>query len=151
MLLVFFLVTTSIITEQGLLRRLAPAPDEEQEEMVVDRSEMLLIAIAADDAITCDGEVLSMVELKVRVMAFVEEDPQRHVITIDADRAARYDTYFHVYQTIIEAYATLRARRAMEEYGRSYRDCTAEERQAIAAFYPQHLSDSSSTEEGGER
>lgn len=149
MLLVFFLVTTSIITEQGLLRRLAPIHEEEQE-IVIKREEVMQIAISSDDVVTVDGEVAE--DLGSQLQNFIDADPKKHVISITADRASTYNTYFHLQRTVIEAYATLRAKRAMSVYGKSYADCTDEEKQEINGYYPLRLSDTTSdSEEGGEQ
>ena len=72
MLLVFFLVTTSIDSDNGLQRRLAPPPQSEEEtELVVRRSDMMRLDIAADNRLTCDGEDITPEELVRRIETFV--------------------------------------------------------------------------------
>ena len=56
-LLIFFLVTTSLDTDKGLVRQLPPMPKEEQNEtMKVDDEKVLEIDIDARDLVTVDGK-----------------------------------------------------------------------------------------------
>ena len=59
MLLVFFLVTSSMDTDHGLGRQLAPMDDQRQEQHDVNRSNVLQISIDDNDQLTCeaDGEL----------------------------------------------------------------------------------------------
>ena len=53
MLLVFFLVTTSMDADKGMNRQLPPKPDEKQEEMMdVDRSKVMSLALSEEGLLT---------------------------------------------------------------------------------------------------
>lgn len=176
MLLIFFLVTTSIESDKGLRQRLPPMPrDKEQPvEQVVKPRNVLHISVAADNRITCSGREVTLGELKAVVENFVDnkaDDPQlpekhlrdipmlgrcavtdRHVIAIQVDHQAGYDVYFKMQNTIAEAYIFLRDRLSRSRFGHPYSECTAEEREAIGRYYPQRISEtvpeSSGREEG---
>lgn len=147
MLLVFFLVTTSIDSDYGLQRRLAPMPEDGvQEELVVKRSDMMVLAIDAAGTLTCDGDAVEPDRLTQRIEAFVEAKRTGHVISVEVDRDAAYDAYFRLQETIVTAYGNLRDRYARRRFGKSFTGCTAEERSEVARHYPQRISE---TMEGG--
>lgn len=164
MLLVFFLVTSSMDTDKGLPRQLPP-PDEttELQEHEVKRRNVMELAIDATDRLTCNGEAVSTDELSRRVEEFVANengDPQlpemsrrevhllglcavsdRHVITVEADRRSTYNAYFEMQNAIVRGYARLRDRLARQRFRRSYAQCSQEQRDAIAIVYPQRISE----------
>lgn len=172
MLLIFFLVTTSIDSEKGVARRLPPPPDNtEQAEMTVKQRNMLRVAIGDGGELTCEEHEVTLSELKTRVETFVEnrdnapELPEKrireipllgrcavtdgHVIALEVSRKADYDKYFHVQETIIAAYNSLRDRLARSRFGHPYQECSPEERDALAKYYPQRISETEPEGKGG--
>lgn len=148
MLLVFFLVTTSIDSDYGLQRRLAPPPqDDVSEELVVKRSDMLVLAVDASGALTCAGERIEPDDLPARIETFVDGNRTGHVLSVDVDREATYDAYFRLQEAIVTAYGNLRDRYARRRFGKTFAACTAAERSVVAGYYPQRVSESV---EGGE-
>lgn len=164
MLLIFFLVTTSIDSEKGLSRRLPPPPeDASPTELTVEKRNTLVVTVDGDNRVTCEGSVVSLQELKARVEAFVENkgnDPalpekrvrdipllgqcavtDNHVISLEVDRRATYDAYFHTQEAIVAAYNALRDRLSRERFGHSYSECSKEEQAALAVYYPQRISE----------
>lgn len=152
-LLVFFLVITSMDVDKGLSRRLPPLDDKEQQETSdVSKSNVLALRLTAAEGLTADGKPLKTDALKDRVMRFVgrQADRQRHVITLDVDREADYNTYFNIQNEITAAYNELREQYARRTFGHGYGACTPEERDKARAYYPQHLTESiAAAEEGG--
>lgn len=152
-LLVFFLVITSMDVDKGLSRRLAPIDDKEQAEAPdVSKSNVLALRLTANDTLELNGKPFDTAALRARVERFVskEADPQRHVITLQVSRAASYDAYFNIQNEITAAYRELRNGYARRRFGRAYEACTPEERDKARAFYPQHLTESvPETTEGG--
>lgn len=172
MLLIFFLVTTSIDNEKGVVRRLPPPPeDPNHSELVVQQRNMLRVGIGGDGQLTCENQTVTLEELRARVETFVENRnnapglPEKHVrdipllgrcavtdahvIALEVDRRADYDTYFHVQETIIAAYYALRDRLAHSRFGLSYEECSSEQREAIVRYYPQRISETEPIGEGG--
>ncbi len=143
MLLVFFLVTTSIDSDYGLQRRLAPVQEDGmQEELVVKRGDMMVLAIDETGALTCDGEEVAAEKLPQRIETFVEGNRSGHVLSVEVSREAEYDAYFKLQEAIVTAYGNLRDRYARRRFGKSFAGCTAEERSAVLAYYPQRISES---------
>jgi biopolymer transport protein ExbD len=173
MLLIFFLVTSSMDTDKGLPRQLPPAPDETQvKELVVKERNVLEVKLDADDRLTVDGEQLTPQQLTARVVAFVaneQNDAQlpemsirelhllgrrqvsdRHVISIQADRHTSYDAYFQMQNAIVAGYRQLRDKLARNSFGHAYDQCSQEEREVIGLVYPQRISEDVPTEKGGQ-
>lgn len=157
MLLILFLVTTSMDVDKGLERKLPPMDDEAAEEIVTDISaaNVLRIELSNDDEITLDGESIGIDKLRERVIAFVDGgavDREKHVISLTIDRRATYDAYFNIQNEIVAAYNTMRERRARAVYGRPFGRCTAEERDELRRYYPQRVAEdyNGTPQEGGE-
>ena len=152
-LLVFFLVITSIDTDKGLLRQMPPLDDKETTERVeVSKNNLLSIKIEASGDLKIDNKLSTLSAIRTRVVRFVgkEADRQKHVIALDVDRNAQYDIYFGVLNEITSAYYTLRNSYARKRYGHDYERCSTEERETVRAFYPQRITESFyGKEEGG--
>ena len=160
MLLIFFLVTTSMDVDKGLLRQLPP-PDPEQEEQVADisRDKAMAIRLAADNSLSIDDEAVPISQLKQRVVDFIIhcEKPQDHVISIDISREADYNTYFSMQNEIVAAYNLLRNQRAQKLFKQPFDACSEEQKETIRSYYPQRVAETYPTqiattadEEGGE-
>ena len=133
MLLIFFLVTSSMDTEKGLLRQMAPPPLEQEQPMDIQKDLVMRVTIDADNQIHCDEASVNR---------------EQHVISIEADPASTYETYFRMQDAIVGAYHALRQQYALKHYGHDYAHCNSEERAAVNEYYPQRISESL-VEEGG--
>ena len=71
MLLVFFLVTSSMDTDKGLGRKLAPMDEQQQEQRDINRSNVLEVKIDDNDVLYCDDKVVTLEELQQQVESFV--------------------------------------------------------------------------------
>ena len=142
MLLVFFLVTSSMDTDKGLGRKLSPMDEQQQEQRDISRSNVLQVSIDADDVLYCDGKVVTHEELCQQVESFVaSRQTDRHIIAVQADRQTSYDAYFEMQNAVVAAYQSLRDKMARQQYGHAFKLCTQEERQAIMRRYPQRISE----------
>lgn len=171
MLLIFFLVTSSMDSDLGLPRQLPPPPDEQvEQELTVKERNVLQIEIDAHDQLTCGGEPVSIAELTDRIARFVtneQNDPampeksrrevnllglvevsDRHVIAIQVDRETTYDAYFQMQNAIVRAYARLRNQLALKHFGHSLRQCSPDEQASLAIVYPQRISETPPREQG---
>ncbi len=157
MLLIFFLVTSSMDVDKGLSRMLPPIEPEENQTEATDIEErnILRLSIAPDDALTCNDEPMQLSQLRPCIEKFVGQtaDRQKHVIQIDAHRDAHYDIYFQVQNEIVAAYRHLREQQARRQYGKHFEQCTAEEKDALRAYYPQRIAEvnhsADQSQEGG--
>ena len=70
MLLIFFLVTSSMDTDKGLLRQLPPPPQEQQPPQDVRKDHVLQITLDAHDQLSIDGTLLTTQQLKHQIVEF---------------------------------------------------------------------------------
>jgi len=164
MLLIFFLVTSSMDSDKGLARQLPPPPDSQTEvEMKVKERNVMRIQLDANNQLTCNDEAITADLLTERIKTFVANktnDPtlpeksirdvnffgqckvsDRHILSIRVDRATSYDAYFQLQNSIVRAYAQLRNELARKKFGRSLANCSQEQRDAIGMVYPQRISE----------
>ena len=142
MLLVFFLVTSSMDTDKGLGRRLPPVDEQQQEQQDISRSNVLQIRLDADDRLFCNDSTVTLPELQQQVESFVaSRQTDRHIIAVETDRKTSYDAYFEMQNAVVAAYRSLREKMARQHYGHSLKECSQEEREAIMQRYPQRISE----------
>ena len=142
MLLVFFLVTSSMDTDQGMGRKLPPVDEHQQELRDVNRSNVLQVRLDAQDRIFCEDQQVTARQLQQQVESFVaSRQTDRHIIAVKTNRQTSYNAYFEMQNAIVGAYHHLRDKMALKRYGHPFNQCTAEEREVIVARYPQRISE----------
>jgi len=142
MLLVFFLVTSSMDADKGLSRRLSPMDNERQETRDIQRDNVLTLTIDDDNRISCDQQTVTLQELQQQVASFVaSRQNDRYVIAVETGRHTSYDAYFSMQDAIVAAYRQLRDRMALKQYGHRFAQCTPEERDVVARRYPLRISE----------
>ncbi len=166
MLLIFFLVTSSMGTDKGLPRQLPPPEETKMEvEMKIKERNALEIELNDQNEILCQGEKIEPKALLERIKTFVanrDDDPSlpekserevnffgrckvsdRHVLVLTISRESSYDSYFQLQNTIARAYAQLRNELARERLHKAFAACTQDEKEAIGMVYPQRVSEKS--------
>ena len=142
MLLVFFLVTSSMNSDKGLGRKLPPVDEQQQELRDISRSNVLQVALDASDVLYCDEKQVTLPELQQQVESFVaSRQTDRHIIAVKTDRQTSYNAYFEMQNAVVRAYRELREKMARQQYGHSFAQCSEAERDAIKARYPQRISE----------
>ncbi len=150
MLLVFFLVTSSMNTDMGLGRKLTPLDEKKTEQMDIHRSNVLEVRIDANDVLYCNGQKVTSEQLSRQVVEFVApRHADRYFIAVTTDRKTSYDAYFEMQNAVVAAYRQLRETMAQKRYRRSFSECTKAQREVITSRYPQRISEAMPTEEGG--
>ncbi len=165
MLLIFFLVTTSMDTDQGLPRTLPKPPEEDQvnNEIKVKERNILNIRINKDNYLMIGDDYVALEDVKVRAKEFIanpENKPnlpelkpkkvkllgtrmvtENHVISVQTDRGTSYGVYFQVQDQLVAAYNELRDELAKSEFGYKYEYLTSEQKTAIREVYPMKISE----------
>ena len=142
MLLVFFLVTSSMTSDKGLGRKLPPIDEHQQEQRDVSRNNVLQVTLDASDVLYCDDKTVTLQELQQQVESFVaSRQTERHIIAVKTDRQTSYHAYFEMQNAVVRAYRELREKMARQQYGHSFAQCSEAERDAIKARYPQRISE----------
>ena len=132
MLLIFFLITTSMDTDKGLARRLPPPvpKDQKKNDVDVNKRNLLVVLINSSNQILCGDQFVDIKQLKDKVKEFIEnpyndankpekteEDvpffgkvmtAKKHVISLQNDRGTEYQAYISVQNELAKAYNELR-------------------------------------------
>ena len=149
MLLTFFLVTSSMDVDKGLVRQLPPLDKEEQtdEAKDVSKENTLAFSITAQNEVMLNDKPVAVEDIRRRIADFVRMRGAQHLILVDANPASDYNTYFTLENEIVAAYAEVRNAEAKRRYHRDYASCTEEQRKIVRNIYPQHLSETYNTAE----
>lgn len=173
-LLIFFLVTTSMDTDMGLVRRLPPPPEDDQSEAEIDVKERNVLNIKINSAgnLMVGGDYISLDQLCNRAKEFIQNPnnsptlpekhvknipllgtcavTDKHVISVQTDRGTSYNVYFQVQNELVRAYNELRDELAKAKFGKVYANCSAEQQEALRAYYPQKISEAEPKNYGGD-
>ena len=79
MLLIFFLVTSSMDTDKGLLRQMAPPPQQEEQLTNINKDCVLQVELDAHDQLTCNGKVVTPTQLREEVRTMASVNREGHV------------------------------------------------------------------------
>lgn len=160
LLLIFFLVTTTIDTDKGISIRLPPMPEDEeiQDNIKLKERNVLKILVNSADQLLVDGKLITVKELKKTTKTFIDnpsqdatlaETPQKAVISLKNDRGTSYNTYIQVHNELKAAYNELREAKAQAEYGRPLEKLTKEQGDEIRDYYRQVISEAEPEDAGG--
>lgn len=150
MLLIFFLVTTSMDADKGITRELPPIDKKSENTPTnVPDSKMLRLRIDNDGRLFCNNRPMNVAVLKDSVEHVVERGGKDHVIQLRTERGASYDSYFHVQNEIIAAYNDLRNEKAEEAYGEPFEELTQPQKESITKAIPQRISETYVEGKGG--
>jgi biopolymer transport protein ExbD len=141
MLLIFFLVTTSMDSEKGLGRQLPPLePDKQEQLQDIDKNKVITLHLMADDKLTVNDEP-SLIDrsLRKQLRHFIIEKGREHVIELHVDREATYDSYFHLQNQIISAYKEVRDAASQKKFGHPFLQLPEADRDQILHYYPQRI------------
>jgi len=144
MLLIFFLVTTSMDVDKGLLRQL-PSPEpqkKEQQQTVVDKANLMALRLTAGDTLLVNGKPMKVSQLKEETIRFVHRLGKKHLISIESDRDADYNLYFQMQNQLMEAYSQLRNETAQKKYHRNYALLNNDQKEQVRNICPQRITES---------
>lgn len=144
MLLIFFLVTTSMDVDKGLLRQL-PSPEpqkKEQQQSVVDKANLMELRLTAGDTLLVNGKPMQVSLLKEETIRFVHRLGKKHLISIESDRDADYNLYFKMQNQLMEAYSQLRNETAQKKYHRDYALLNNDQKEQVRNICPQRITES---------
>lgn len=171
-MLLFFLLTTSMGSDKGISRQLPPAVPADQQDVSIDVNKRNMLRIMVNNAgqILANGELLSIELLKNKVKEFVlnENDvanlPERtvesfpligqqmvtkkHVISLTNNVDTRYEDYIAVQNILTAAYSELRDEKARKEFGKPFADLNAQQQGVLIDLYPQKISEAEPKEYG---
>ena len=166
MLLIFFLITTSMDTDKGLARRLPPpVPKDQKDNADVDikKRNLLVVLVNSSNQILCGDQLIDIKQLKDKVKEFVENPynkahmPEKvevdvpyfgkmmvtknHIISLQNDRGTSYQAYIDVQNELARAYNELRDDVSRKKFGKAFMDLDEEQQKAVQQIYPQKISE----------
>lgn len=123
LLLIFFLVTTTIDQDKGIIHKL-PAWSEEPppDDVRINDKNLLEILVNANNQLLVEQEYMELDELKDLVIKHLDnrgklpnfsESPQEAVISLKNDRGTNYGTYIEIQNSLKAAYAEVRDKYAL--------------------------------------
>lgn len=158
LLLIFFLVTTTIINDQGIMMKLPPWDPNSKPPKLADRN-VCRVSINFEDELFFRGNRIKVDQLNDKVKEFISnprndkmmaKSPKKAVISLKNDRATTYKTYIAVYDELKKAYHELRDERSIQRFGKSYDYCSKFQRQAIKDEIPLIISEAEPSDFGTE-
>ena len=174
LLLIFFLVTTSMDVNQGLARRLpAPVPpDAKVEDTDINKRNLFVVKINWENKLLVQGQELDVKQLRAKAKEFIanpedkadmpklfEEDfgqpfgtlkyTKEHVISVQNDAETQYQAYLEVQNELVAAYNELREECAQKYFHKPYTELDEEWQKKIQKIYPQKISEAEPKNYGG--
>ncbi|WP_411030023.1 ExbD/TolR family protein [Spongiimicrobium sp. 3-5] len=148
LLLIFFLVTTTIETDAGLDRMLPPMEPPE-DDVVIKQKNIFTVNINKNGQLLADEELTNLKDLRAKAIAFLDnggapsgtaeycnfckgkrdaassDNPSKAIISLKNDRETPYGTYITVQNELVGAYNDLRDREAQRLYKRDFTEMEA--------------------------
>ena len=152
LLLIFFLVTTTMDVDSGISKKLAEKPPEGYVPPKIKEKNIFQITINRNNQLFVDGEVMELKDLKDATIKFIDngggignpiegekegkpcdycggardenssDHPNKAIISVESDRATEYGTYVTVQDELLSAYSELRNTLSQKRYGMSFNE-----------------------------
>ncbi len=173
LLLIFFLVTTTMDVTSGINRKLpekqpknAPPPPKIKERNIFE------VNINRDNKLFVEGNVMNIKDLREAARKFIDngggtitsgpdennctycegdrdpessDNPKKAVISLQNDRGTSYNTYIQVQNELVAAYTDLRNRYALKRFGKKFDDLSRANQKIVKNAYPQIISEAEPT------
>ncbi len=169
-LLIFFLITTSMDTDKGLKRRLPPImpKEEKQQDIEINERNIMQLLVNRNDQIAISRnkqiEYVTLDNLKDRVKMFIvnpNDDPTlpekevryiegignrsvttaSYAISLKNEVETSYQMYISVQNEMIRAYNEVWDEVAQREFGQRYDALPTNKQKAIVDMYPMHITE----------
>ena len=143
LLLIFFLVTTTIETDAGLDRMLPPIEPPDTD-VVIKQKNIFQVNINRQGQLLADDELIELKDLREKAKAFLDnggapsgspdycsyckgkrdasssDNPTKAIISLKNDRETKYSTYITVQNELVGAYNDLRNREAQRLFNTNF-------------------------------
>ncbi len=129
LLLIFFLVTTQIVEDKGIMVKLPPWSEDEPDITKLNKRNVFSVLVNAQNQLLVRGELEDISDLKERAKEFIAnpkkredlaEKPTRAIISLKNDRGTNYKTYLEVYNELKAAYNELWNEESRKLFGKDY-------------------------------
>ncbi|WP_040252282.1 ExbD/TolR family protein [Psychroserpens mesophilus] len=132
LLLIFFLVTTTIPKDSGITRKLPPI-EENDEDVIIKEKNIFTVLLNGKDQLLVEDQLMEIKDLRKAAVKFLDnggdgtctyckgakdpkssDNPDKAIISLKNDRQTSYAAYITVQNELVAAYNQLRNRRALE-------------------------------------
>ena len=149
LLLIFFLVTTTMNVDSGVSKKLSEKPPPDYVPPIIKQKNIFEVNINRNNELLVEGERMDVKELKDATVAFIDngggegkvedgvktgpctycqgeksesssDHPNKAIISVQSDRGTEYGTYILVQNELLRAYTELRNRLSMQKYRISF-------------------------------
>lgn len=173
MLLIFFLVATTMDVDSGLERLLPQMPPADQEEPPpIKERNVFSVLLDANNRLMVEGELIRVEDLREKAKEFMtnprnletlpETKPTeipfignfevtKGVISLRNDFGTQYGMYISVQNELVAAVNELRDEMASSTFGKTYANCNSEQREAIRMAIPSRISEAEPKMVGGKK
>jgi biopolymer transport protein ExbD len=173
LLLIFFLVTTTMNVDTGLARMLPPIPEEPLDKQPeVKQRNVFTVLVNKSDRLLVEGQPMDVTSLREKAKEFVvnpkddinlsESTPievdffgvvnvSKGVISLQNDRGTSYNMYMKVQNELVAAYNELREEISRRQFNKPYKDLNEEQKNAVQKVFPQRISEAEPKSIGGQR
>ncbi|MBU1369741.1 MAG: biopolymer transporter ExbD [Bacteroidetes bacterium] len=146
LLLIFFLVTTTMDVDSGITRRLPPPVEDPDEDIKIKQRNILNVLVNKNDRLLVDGkpgDIRTLKDVAKNFMIPVYPDDPNHpetelktidfigevytskgVISLKNDRGTSYDMYINVQNELARAFNELKEEMAQRQFGTRYSKLT---------------------------
>ncbi len=174
LLLIFFLVSTTMDTDMGIITKLPPMPEEKQQDEKVDVKErnIFVVLVNRDDKLLVEGEQMDIKDLRQATKNFIlnpYDEPDlpvkeivdvpffgpmelttKHVISLQNDRGTSYKMYIAVQNELNAAINDLRDEFSLRKFGVRYDDLEDQDKiAAVETVVPRKVSEAEPRNIGG--
>ena len=155
LLLIFFLVTTTIVEDKGILVQLPPWIDEPPILVTVNTDNILNVLVNGKNELLVENERAEIYDLRERTKEFITnpqkldhmpDSPKKAIISLRNDRSTSYETYIGVYNELKGAYAELRDEEARRVYNKSFEMLEKAQKKEIKNKIPLIISEAEPTD-----
>ncbi|MGB4204760.1 MAG: biopolymer transporter ExbD [Bacteroidales bacterium] len=145
LLLIFFLVTTTMDVDSGIVRRLPPPPDPTVKPADIKERNVMNVLVSSRDALMVNRVPSDISTLRRTVKEFIQNRGNRSdwpeqrieeieglgnvpvskgIVSLKNDRGTSYDMYIQVQNELAAAFAEMRNELSMEKFGIRYNQLT---------------------------
>jgi len=172
LLLIFFLVTTTMDVDSGILRKLPPPLDPTvPPPPPIKQRNVFTVLVNSNNQLLVEDQIGSVATLREQCKEFVrnpsnnpnlsEKKPpiqidfvgsyqtSKGVVSLQNDRGTSYDMYIRVQNELVAAYRELRDALAMQTFGRKFNELKKNEGKAIRKALPMMISEAEPRSIGG--
>lgn len=133
LLLIFFLVTTTIPKDSGINRKLPPMEPPNEDEVIIKEKNIFTVLLNNKDQLLVEDELMELKNLRKAAIEFLDnggdgscsycngardksssDNPDKAIISLKNERETSYAAYISVQNELVAAYNELRNRRALQ-------------------------------------